>query len=45
MRKSKLTRSDLDQALRDEGHVERIEDVKLACLERDGSITVIPKDE
>lgn len=43
MLKSKLGENDLLQALRQKGNVESPEDVKSAYLERDGSITVIPK--
>lgn len=43
MRKSKLGENDLLQALRQKGNVESPEDVKSAYLERDGTITVIPK--
>ena len=44
IQKSKLTMEDLKQALRENGGVESPEEVKAAYLERDGSITVIPKD-
>lgn len=40
---SKLGENDLLQALRQRGSVESIKNVKAAYLERDGSITVIPK--
>ena len=43
MRKSKLGDNDLMQALRQNGKVESPEEVEAAYLERDGSITVIPK--
>lgn len=43
MRKSKLGENDLLQALREKANVEKPEQVKSAYLERDGSITVIPK--
>lgn len=43
MRESKIGKNDLLQALRKEGQVEKPEEVKSAYLERDGSITVIPK--
>ncbi len=43
MEKSKLGKNDLLQALRKKGNVETPDDVKSAYLERDGSITVIPK--
>lgn len=43
MRKSKLGENDLLQALRQKGGVKSVEDVDCAYLERDGSITVIPK--
>lgn len=43
MRKSKLGKNDLLQALRQKGSVTSPEQVDCAFLERDGSITVIPK--
>ncbi len=43
--KSKLTDADLEQALREEGGVESPDEVKKAYLERDGSVTVIPKKD
>ncbi|MBA2379244.1 MAG: DUF421 domain-containing protein [Blastocatellia bacterium] len=43
--KSKLTDEDIKQALREEGGVETPEEVKTAYLERDGSVTVIPKKD
>ena len=43
MLKSKLGENDLLQALRKKGNVESPENIKSAYLERDGSITVIPK--
>lgn len=43
MRKSKLGENDLMQAVRNQGNVDSLEKVKSAYLERDGSITVIPK--
>ncbi len=43
MRKSKLGENDLLQAMRQKGKVESLDKVKSAYLERDGSITVIPK--
>lgn len=45
MQKSKLGENDLLQALRKKGNVETPEDVAAAYLERDGSITVIPKKQ
>ncbi len=42
--KSKITRDDLMLALRQESHIDDVELVKAAYLERDGSITVLPKD-
>lgn len=45
MLKSKLGENDLLQALRKKGNVEAPEDVRSAYLERDGSITVIPKEK
>lgn len=44
MQKSKIGENDLLEALRQKGKVEKPEDVKSAYLERDGNITVIPKD-
>ncbi len=44
MLNSKLGDNDLLQALRQKGSVESASDVKSAYLERDGSITVIPKE-
>ncbi len=43
MRKSKLGENDLLQALRQKANVESPDKIKSAYLERDGSITVIPK--
>lgn len=43
MRTSKLGENDLLQALRQKGNVESPEEIQSAYLERDGSITVIPK--
>ena len=43
MRKSKLGENDLLQALREKANVESPDNVKSAYLERDGTITVIPK--
>ncbi len=43
MEKSKLGDNDLLQALRQRGSVKSVEQVDCAYLERDGSITVIPK--
>lgn len=42
MKRSKIGKNDLLEALRKEGKVEKPEDVQSAYLERDGSITVIP---
>lgn len=44
MRRSKIGKNDLLEALRKDGNVEKPEEVKSAYLERDGSITVIPND-
>lgn len=43
MRRSKIGKNDLLEALRKGGNVEKPENVKSAYLERDGSITVIPR--
>ena len=43
MQKSKIGENDLLQAIRQKGNVEELDKVKSAYLERDGSITVIPK--
>ena len=43
MQESKLGKNDLLQALRQKGSVQSPEEVESAFLERDGSITVIPK--
>ncbi|MGI8543732.1 MAG: DUF421 domain-containing protein [Aridibacter sp.] len=43
MQDSKLGDNDLLQALRQKGSVQKLEEVEAAFLERDGSITVIPK--
>ncbi|MDQ3634946.1 MAG: DUF421 domain-containing protein [Acidobacteriota bacterium] len=43
MQDSKLGDNDLLQAMRQKGSVQKIEEVEAAFLERDGSITVIPK--
>jgi len=45
LEKSKISDDDLLQALREHGGVERPEEVSKATLERDGSITVIPKED
>lgn len=44
LRKSKITDDELDQALREQGQVDDISEVKKAYLERDGKITVIPME-
>lgn len=44
LRESKISDDELDQAIRECG-LENVKDVKLANLERDGSITVIAKDD
>ena len=44
MRRSKIGENDLLEALRQKGKVEKPENVKSAYLERDGNITVIPKN-
>ena len=44
VRESKITDDELSQALREEANVQDVADVKAAYLERDGSITVIPKE-
>jgi uncharacterized membrane protein YcaP (DUF421 family) len=44
MRRSKIGKNDLLEALRKDGNVEKPENVKSAYLERDGSITVIPRN-
>ncbi len=43
MEESKIGKNDLLQALREKGGVEKPEEVKSAYLERDGTITVIPR--
>lgn len=43
LQKSKIGKKDLMQALREEANLESPEEVKIAYLERDGNITVIPK--
>ncbi len=43
MQKSKIGENDLLQAMRQKGNVEELDKVQSAYLERDGSITVIPK--
>lgn len=42
MKASKITDEDLEQACHD-GGVDKVDDVKAAYLERDGSITIVPK--
>jgi len=42
MRKSKIGKNDLMQAVREEANVDSLDKVKTAYLERDGNITVIP---
>ncbi len=44
MEESKIGKNDLLQALREKGGVEKPEEVKSAYLERDGTITVIPRN-
>jgi uncharacterized membrane protein YcaP (DUF421 family) len=39
-----ITRRDLDGALRSEGKLESVRDVRLATLERSGDISVIAND-
>lgn len=43
MRKSKIGKNDLMQAMRAKGKVDDVKDVEAAYLERDGNITVIPR--
>jgi uncharacterized membrane protein YcaP (DUF421 family) len=43
MQKEGLSDNDVEMAVREHG-VSKIEDVKLACLEEDGSISVVTKD-
>lgn len=43
MQDSKLGKNDLLQAMREKGNVEKLDQVESAYLERDGSITIIPK--
>ncbi|HUF20339.1 MAG TPA: YetF domain-containing protein [Burkholderiales bacterium] len=45
MRKSHLSRHDLEMALRSSGQVTEPEDVKLAYFERSGDISVIPREK
>lgn len=45
LEKSKITREELKQACRENGNVEEIDHVKVAYLERDGTITVMKKDD
>lgn len=45
LEKSKLGKNDLMEAVRKKGNVEAPEDVQAAYLERDGSISVIPKKQ
>lgn len=44
MRKSKIGKNDLLEAVREEVHIDSLDKVETAYLERDGNITVIPKD-
>jgi uncharacterized membrane protein YcaP (DUF421 family) len=44
LKASKITREELKQACRENGHVDDIDEVKSAYLERDGSITVIKRN-
>jgi len=43
LRKEGLERSELEMAMREHG-VESVQDVRLAVLETDGSISIVPKD-
>ncbi len=43
MRKSKIGRNDLMQAVREQANVDSLDSVKTVYLERDGNITVIPR--
>lgn len=43
MRKSKVGKNDLMQAVREQANIDSLDKVKAAYLERDGNITVIPK--
>jgi uncharacterized membrane protein YcaP (DUF421 family) len=45
MREGGVSQADLDQALRTEGSEPDPSGVRLAYLERDGSISVVPRDE
>ena len=45
MRESHITRMDLEQALREDGREPDLSRVRRAYLERDGSISVIPREE
>ncbi|REJ77925.1 MAG: DUF421 domain-containing protein [Acidobacteria bacterium] len=45
MQRSKLGRNDLMQAIRKQGGSESEEGIKAAYLERDGSITIIPREK
>ncbi len=45
LKASKITREELKQACRENGNVEDIDEVKAAYLERDGTITIITKDD
>ncbi len=44
MRKSTIAKEDLIQALREQAALQDPADVKYACLERGGTITVIPRN-
>lgn len=45
MRKSKIVKEELHQAIREKAGVDTPEQVKSACLERGGEITVIPFEQ
>ena len=45
MRQSHVTRRDLEQALREDGREPDLSQVRRAYLERDGSISVVPREE
>lgn len=44
MRKTTIGERDLEEALRLNGRVEELERVRIACLERNGQISVIPRE-
>ncbi len=43
LRDNSVTEHDLEEAIRSKGNVRSISDIETACLERSGSISIVPK--